>query len=196
MQPEINTNADGVKSFENPPAGLAELQPRWYAAYTCSRHEKNVAIHLGQREIESFLPLYRARHRWKDRKVDVELPLFPGYVFVRLPAQERLRVLEVPGVVRLVMAQGQPLPLPDRDIELLRNGLQQQRRAEPYPFLKVGQRVRIRHGALQGLEGFLLRKKEHCRLVVSIDLIMRSVALEIDADEVEPIYRSARPKFG
>ena len=164
----------------------ASLQvPQWYAVYTWSRHEKYVRRCLEQRSIECFLPLYRAIRRWKDRRKDVELALFPGYVFVRIFLRQRLCVLELPGVVRLVSFNGLPVPLPDQEIEALRDGLQQQIYAEPYPYLQAGQKVRIVRGPIAGMEGILLRKKEKCRVVISVDVIMQSIAVEVDADDVE-----------
>src|SRR6266699_1377594 len=118
-------------------------EPRWYAAYTRAQHEKRVAAELGMREVEHFLPLYSSVRRWKDRRVTLDLPLFPGYVFVRLALRDRLRVAQIPGVVRLVGFNGQPTALPDTEIEIMRSGLPQSLRAEPHPFLSVGKRVRI-----------------------------------------------------
>lgn len=170
--------------------GLVVLeQPRWYAAYTCARHEKRVAAQLEERAIECFLPLYETVHRWKNMRARLQLPLFPGYVFVRFPLNERLKVLQLPSVVRLVGFNGLPLPLPDEEMETLRAGLTRQLRAEPHPFLKVGRPVRIKCGPLAGLEGILLRKKGSLRVVLSIDLIMRSVAVDIDLADLVPISK-------
>jgi len=166
------------------------LQPRWYAAHTWANHEKRVAEQLGRLEVEHFLPIYHAVRRWADRRKRLEIPLFPGYVFVRLPLQERLRVLEIPSVARLVGFNNVPAPLPDDEMEAMRNGLTGQLRAQPHPFLKMGRRVRIIRGPLEGCEGFLLRKKSDFRIVLSIDLIMRSVAVELDAEDVAPISES------
>jgi transcription antitermination factor NusG len=163
---------------------LPTQQPRWYAAYTTARHEKRVAEQLERKSVECFLPLYEAVHRWKDRKARVRLPLFPGYVFVRIPLRERLRVLEIPSVVHLVGTTSQPTELPDLEIDSLRSGLHALR-IEPCPYLKVGDRVRVKYGPLAGLEGILLRKRDSFRLVLSIDIIMRSVAVEIDAADIE-----------
>ncbi len=163
------------------------FEPHWYAVHTRSRHEKRVAEQLGNRHVEFFLPLYQASHRWKDRVAHLELPLFPGYLFVRTPLEQRRKVLEIPGVVRLVGSQGTPTPLPGTEIESLRSGLAAQLKAVPLPYLKVGRRVRVKNGPLTGIEGILLRKKDQFRIVVSIDLIMRSVAVEIDAADVEPL---------
>jgi len=159
---------------------------RWYAAYTSARHEKRVANQLENRRVEYFLPLYETIHRWKDRRARVRLPLFPGYVFVHIPLQERVQVLEVPSVVRLVGFNGRPTPLPDHDIEALRSGLAR-RQAQPHPYLAVGRRVRIKSGPFEGMEGILKRIKDSFRLVISLDLIMRSIILDIDGADVEAI---------
>jgi len=159
---------------------------RWYAIYTCARHEKRVAEQLQLRQVECFLPLYDAVHRWKDRRVHLQLPLFPGYIFVHLALGDRLRVLELPSVVRMIGFNGQPAALADEEIVSLRNGLAGQLRAEPHPYLKVGRRMRVRRGPLAGRDGILLRKKDKLRLVLSIDLIQRSVAVEVDAADIEP----------
>lgn len=167
-------------------------QPRWYAIYTSARHEKVVARQLGERSIETFLPLYRSVNRWKDRRKLVEAALFPSYVFVRIAIEERLRVLEVPGVVSIVGSSGHFPALPDQEITTLRNGLENQVYAEPHPYLKVGRKVRVVRGPMAGAEGILTRKKDKYRVVISIDVLMRSVAVEIDGGDVEPI-RSGRP---
>jgi transcription antitermination factor NusG len=158
---------------------------RWYAAYSCANHEKSVARQLELRSIESFLPLYERPSRWKDRTVKLQLPLFPGYVFVRLAIEEKLRVLQVPGVVRLVGFNGHPVPLPGEEMQALREGLSDPLHAEPCPYLKVGRRVRIKSGALRGLEGILLKKKGGYRFVLSLELIQRSIAVEVDAVDIE-----------
>ena len=163
---------------------LAETQ-QWFAAYTCAKHEKRVADQLVQRGIEYFLPLYQAVHRWKDRRVQVRLPLFPGYVFVRLDLRDRLRVLQIPSVVRLVGANGHPLPVEGREIQALRKGLTSAVVAEPYPYLTIGRRVRVKRGPLEGTCGILMRKKNNVRFVISIDLIMRSISVEIDIVDLE-----------
>lgn len=163
------------------------FEPRWYAAYTWSRHEKNVAHHFGERSIRHYLPTYKTVHRWKNGRAQLELPLFPGYVFVRIPLKERLQPLQVPGVVRLVGFNGHPTPLPDAEIQALIDLSAQGLTAEPYEYLTVGKRVRIRTGPLQGLEGILVRKKNSFRVVISVDLIMRSVVVDVDAFDLEPV---------
>jgi transcription antitermination factor NusG len=163
-------------------------QVRWYAAYVCSRHEKQVVSQLQERKVNCFLPVYRSLRRWKDRRKELELVLFPGYVFVHLDLKDRLRVLQLPSVVRFVSFNGHPAPLPDSEIEILSKGLASGIRAEPHPYLKVGHRVRVRSGPLAGAQGILQRKKDKFRVVLSIDLIMRSVAVEVDEADIEPAH--------
>ncbi len=163
------------------------LAPHWYAAYTCANHEKRVAAELQARAVEQFLPLYSSVRRWKDRRVNLELPLFPGYVFVRLALRDRLRVLQIPSVVRLVGFNGLPTALPDTEMEVLRSGLSERLRAEPHPFQTVGRRVRIKSGPFAGLEGILKRKKSNLRVVISLEIIQRSVAVDVDAADVLPL---------
>jgi transcription antitermination factor NusG len=161
-------------------------QPHWYAVHTRSRHEKTVAAQLVHKSVEHFLPLYETVRKWKNGRFKVQLPLFPGYLFVHIPLGERLQVLQVPGVVQLVSSSGLPLPLPETEIETIRDALTKGLEAHPHPYLKVGSRVRIISGPLEGLHGILLRKKGKLRLVVSVDLIMRSISIDVDASEVEP----------
>jgi transcription antitermination factor NusG len=158
----------------------------WYAAYTCANHEKRVAQQLSVRSVEHFLPLYESVRRWKDRRVQLQLPLFPGYVFVRLALRDRLQVLEIPSVARLVGFNGTPTPLPDGEIEALKAGLEGGVRAMPHPYLKVGRRVRVRSGPLAGMAGILVRRKGSFRVVISVEAIQRSVAVEMDATDLEP----------
>lgn len=168
-----------------------ESSPNWFAAYTSSHHEKRVASHFAERQIESFLPLYAARHRWKNRcEMNLELPLFPNYVFVRIDPRERVRVLEVPGVQSLVGFGRTLAPLPDFEIEALRSALGQ-RKIEPHPYLVIGERVRIKAGPMAGMEGVLVRKKNNFRVVLALDVIMQSVAVEVDADDLEPASKCA-----
>jgi transcription antitermination factor NusG len=159
----------------------------WYAAYTWVHHEKQVAKQLAERQVDCFLPLYRSVRRWKDRSKELELALFPGYVFVRMAWRSRLQVLQLPRVVRLISSGGQPAPLPESEMEALRQGLAHQIYGEPHPYLKVGRRVRIAHGPMAGTEGILVRKKDRLRVVLSIDLLMRSVAIEVDAADLESV---------
>jgi transcription antitermination factor NusG len=143
------------------------------------------------RKIEHYLPLYHPRRRWADGSiVTLDLPLFPGYIFVRIDRGERVRVLEVPGVVTFVGGTGrQPASLPEEEIEALRSGLRL-RRAAPHPLLTVGQRARIKSGALAGMEGVVVRQKGGVRIVLTVNLTMQSVAVEVDGTELEPIDSS------
>jgi transcription antitermination factor NusG len=142
---------------------------------------------LSYRNVESFLPLYRTVHRWKNGcKPVVELPLFPGYLFVKIGQPERVRVLDVPGVLSFVGPKVAPASLSDFEIETLRAGLHLQK-AEPYPDLAIGQNVRIKAGPLAGLVGVLLRHSNNFRVVLTLDLIKQSVAVELEADDVEAI---------
>jgi transcription antitermination factor NusG len=165
----------------------AARQMRWYAAHVCSRHEKQVLSQLQERRVTSFLPVYRSVRRWKDRRKELELVLFPGYVFVQIDLKDRLRVLQLPSVVRFVSFNGQPAPLGDNEIEVLSKGLASGIRAEPHPYLKVGNRVRVVSGPLEGAEGILVRRKDKFRVVLSIDIIMRSVAVEVDEADIQPL---------
>lgn len=164
---------------------LADSGANWYALYTVARHEKRVADQINQQGISCFLPLYRSVRRWKDRRKELALVLFPSYVFVRMTLQHRLRVLQLPGAVRLVTFNGQPAPLPELEIQHLQNQLLRCGNIEPHPYLSIGHRVRVRSGPLKGLEGIILRSKDRCRVVLSIHLIMRSVAVEVDESDVE-----------
>jgi len=166
----------------------AQPAPKWFAVYTNSRHEKRVGQHLSMREIEHYLPLYHVQRKWSNGlRVTLDLPLFPGYIFVRIHRAQRVRVLEVPGVLALVGGTGgEPAPLPEADIEALRSGLSL-RRVEPHPLLKVGQRARIRSGAFAGMEGIVVRKKNSFRVVLTLDTIMQSFAVEVDGKELEPL---------
>ena len=165
----------------------AREESRWYAAYTAPRHEKRVAQQMLGYRIDCFLPLYKSIRRWKDRRKQLELPLFPGYVFVRIELGDRLRVLGSPGVVQIVSFNGKPAPLPDAEIEALRSGLIKNAWIEPHPYLKIGRRVRLHSGPMAGVEGIVVRRKDKFRVVLSIDLIMRSVAVEVDEADIEPV---------
>ena len=170
--------------------GLLEedRQPRWYAIYTSANHEKCVHEQLGRRGVESFLPLYGSVRQWKDRKVRLQLPLFPNYLFARIALRDRLQVLRVPGVARFVGFQSGPCALQESEIESLRTVTRAlpSLRAELCPYLTVGQCVRVKTGPLAGIAGILVERRNGTRFVISVDLIMRSVAIELDAKELEP----------
>jgi transcription antitermination factor NusG len=175
-----------VSQVQFAPDSIARVN--WHAVYTHARHEKRVAQQLGERGIEHFLPLYRSVRRWKDRRKELDLVLFPSYVFVRTSQADRLRILQLPGVVRFVSFNGQPAPLAADDLEALRQALAQGLRVEHHPYLTVGRRVKVTHGPLSGAQGILVRVKTNCRIVISIDAIMRSVAVEIDESDVMPLF--------
>ena len=160
----------------------------WYAAYTSANHEKRVAEQFAVRSVEHFLPLYASLRRWKDRRVTLELPLFPGYIFVRLALCDRLRLLQIPGVAKLVGCNGAPTALPTDEIEALKKGLSCGVRVEPHPFLTVGRRVRVKAGPLVGVEGIVIRRKNRLRLLISLDLIRRAATVDIDAADLEGIH--------
>jgi transcription antitermination factor NusG len=168
----------------------------WFAVYTTCRHEKRIAQHLAQREIQHYLPLYRSDRKWRDgSKVTLELPLFPSYIFVRIKRSERISVLSVPGALALVGGTGgEPAPLPDSAVDALRAGLQEHK-IEPHPLLRVGQRVRIRCGAFIGMEGVVVRRKGGCRVVLTLEQIMQSVAVEVDESDLECVS-AERPIAG
>jgi len=172
----------GENDFANAPASAPS---QWYALYTCARHEKRVAEQIERRHMSCYLPLYRSVRRWKDRRKELELALFPGYVFVQMSLANKLKVLEVPGVVRLVSFNGQPAALPAEEIEALRTRLTSNSKVEPHPFLRAGRKVRVHSGPFQGLEGVVVRRKDRCRLIFSIDLIQRSLAIEVDEADLE-----------
>ncbi len=169
---------------QSPPWTPGELA-KWYAVFTMARHEKQIAWQLGQRQIESFLPIYRTKHRWKNRcTVALELPLFPNYLFVRIDPAERIRVLRVPMVLSIVSSRREPLPVPNHYIKGLQDGLLA-RGIEPHPGLDVGDRVRITQGAMADMVGVLDRQKNSLRVVLKLEMIGRSVAVEVDAADIE-----------
>jgi transcription antitermination factor NusG len=176
-----------IGSTDNPELLSSFYGPFWYAAYTSANHEKRVAEQLLQRSVEQFLPLYNSVRRWKDRRVHLQLPLFPGYVFVRIALCDRLRVLQIPGVAKLVEFNGTPAPLPEEEIEALKKGLVCGVHAEPHAFLTVGRRVRVKAGPLEGLQGIVLRRKNRLRLIISLDLIRRAAAVEVEAADLERV---------
>jgi transcription antitermination factor NusG len=186
LEPQLSTNGSSLI----PCSTSLKL---WYAAYTCANHEKRVAEQLAERSVEHFLPLYESVRHWKDRQMHLQLPLFPGYVFVRFALRDRLRVLQIPSVANLVSFNGTPAVLPEAEIEALKAGLERGVKAVPHPYLKIGKRVRITAGPLEGLEGILIRRKNEIRFVISLDLIQRSVRLDIDAASVEPVYARQAP---
>jgi transcription antitermination factor NusG len=159
-------------------------------ARTQPRHEKHVALQLDGRGIDHFLPLYETISQWKDRRARVQLPLFPGYVFVFLPYCERLQALRVPSLIEFVSFAGKPAPVDSEEIDILRRGLNSDGVATPHTYLRKGQRVLVTAGPFTGLTGIISRKQGQSRLVVSIDSIQRSIAIHLDGATVEPLSRS------
>jgi len=170
-------------------AGGLEYGAAWHALYTRHQHEKVVARVLENKGFEIFLPLYPTARRWKDRTQLLSLPLFPCYVFLRGGLDRWLDIILTPGIHSFVGSDGQPAAIPETEIEDVRKGVQKGVRVEPHPFLRCGDRVRVKSGPLEGLEGILVRKKNLFRLVLSVEFLEKSVALEIDAWAVERITR-------
>jgi len=159
----------------------------WWALYTRHQHEKTVADMLSAKGFEVFLPLYDSMRRWKDRQKLLTLPLFPCYVFVRGGLNRRLQVVTTPGV-HMILSHGERVAvIPESEIQAIRQTIEGPFRVEPHPFLKCGERVRVIRGTLQGVEGILIRKKNLTRLVLSVSMVAQSVAVEIDALDVEPV---------
>lgn len=174
------------RSFPREEAADGGAGRRWYAVFTVPQNEKSAVKHLHLREIESFLPTYETVRVWKNRqRVHLVLPLFPSYLFVRIGSPERGRVLESPGVLRIVGNRRGPVPVPDETVEFLRSDLCT-KKVEPYHELVVGEKVRIRSGAMRGLEGVLIRKNSNLRFVLTVALINQHAAVEIGAEDLEP----------
>jgi transcription antitermination factor NusG len=172
-----------------PDLGAAREVPRWYAIHTRSRHEKSVTAQLQRTGVTTFLPLVPQTHRWSDREKTVQCVLFDCYTFVCLESysQEYFHIVQTPGVLGFVGIRGVGLPIPDKEIEDIRNLLANDIPCSPFPFLRTGRRVRIRGGCMDGLEGILAAKNSDQSLVVSIEMIQRSLEICIDGFDVEPV---------
>jgi len=164
----------------------------WYALRVRSRFENTVAAHLRGRGYEWFLPLYKCRRRWSDRYKEIELPLFPGYVFCQLNPSNRFPVLSIPGVNYIVGAGGVPLPVNEAEIAAIQTAVRSGLSGQPWPFLQIGHKVRVEYGPLCGIEGVLLRFGGHHRLVLSVILLQRSVAVQVDESWVQPLTQERR----
>ncbi len=164
-------------------------EEQWFALQTRARHEKVVAQQLCDKAVTNFLPLVKAVHHWSDRQKTVELPLFSGYVFTKIAPRndERVRVLRAYGALSFVGARGQGIPIPDEQIHAVRTVVEEQAAYEAFPFLKIGQRVRVRSGALSGVEGILVSRSGARALIVSLDAINQSLSVRIEGYDVEPI---------
>ncbi len=159
----------------------------WYAIRTRSRHEKLVNQQLSSRGIEAFLPLINRRRRWKDRWKTVGFPLFPGYCFGRFPYEQRLAVLTAIGVVEILGINGHATPVPDQEIEAVRQLVTSTLPFDPHPYLKEGMTVEVVRGPLEGMRGILIRKGRHARLVIAVHLIRQAASVELYAEDVQPV---------
>ena len=165
-------------------------EPHWYAVYTRSRHEQRAFDRLSANDVEVFLPMVESMRQWSDRRKRIQVPLFSGYLFVRIhwSLNIRLRVLKIPGVVRVIGDYENPAPIPEVQILAIQRFIAHDIRLDPYPYIRVGQRVEIRRGSLKGLQGILMRKKGYYRFVISVDLIQQSASVEVNAEDLLPIY--------
>lgn len=168
---------------------MPEQSTFWYAAYTRHQHEKSVADMLQKKGFEVFLPLYKTRRRWKDRLKHLSLPLFPSYVFIHGSIERQLQIVTTPGVHWLITAAAHVAIISDAEIAAVKQLVQSSMRLEPHPFLKCGDWVRVSAGPLEGVEGLLVRVKGICRLVISVEMLEKSVAVEVDAANVERVER-------
>ena len=164
----------------------------WYALRVRSRFEKTVAAHLRGRGYQWFLPLYKCRRRWSDRYKEIELPLFPGYVFCQLNPSNRFPVLSIPGVTYIVGVGRVPLPVDENEIAAIQAAVRLELPRQPWPFLQIGQKVRVEDGPLCGIEGIVLRFGGHHRLVLSLILLQRSVAVQVEESWVQPSSQERR----
>jgi transcription antitermination factor NusG len=161
-------------------------QSPWWALYTRHQHEKTVAEMLSAKGFEVFLPLYESTRRWKDRTKTLSLPLFPCYLFLRGGLDRKLQVVTTPGVHMILYRGEHAAIVPEQEIQSIQKAVGGSSRFEPHPFLRCGMRVRVIRGALEGVEGILVRKKNLCKLILSVDMLAQSVAVEIHASDVEP----------
>lgn len=164
--------------------------PRWYALHTRYQHEHGVARALETRGIEALLPTFISIRKWKDRNKKICAPLFPGYLFCQQATEHRLAILSTPGVCAILSVAGVPATVAQEEIEAIQRLIQDPGRIEPHPFLRKGTPVRVKAGPFEGIEGYLVRKKDAVRLVVSVQMLGKSASVEIDASAVEPISRA------
>jgi transcription antitermination factor NusG len=181
----VHMQLESVSQF--PPLDCAPGESTWYAVHTKARHEKRVAAQFEEKRLCAFLPLLRQIHRWSDRRGKVEVPMFSCYAFVRMfqTPEERLKVLQTPGVLGFVGCERQGTPIPDEQIESLRTAISGNIPCFPHPFISVGRRVRIRGGSLDGVEGILAGRAGEKSLVVSVELLKRSVSIRVEGYAVE-----------
>lgn len=182
----INQAVD-CQVFLNQGAVSAACDRNWYAVYTIPQHEKSALKQFAIREIESFLPTYETVRVWKNRqRMKLVLPLFPSYLFVHINLRERVKVLRSPGVLQIVGNSREGIPLPNSEVEFLRSDFCRQR-IEPYRDLVIGEKIRIKSGVMQGIQGTLVRKSNSMRFVLTIESINQHAAIQVDAENLEPI---------
>jgi transcription antitermination factor NusG len=181
------THLETTPQIPNP--GFASEKLNWYAVHTMARHEKRVAAQFEERHVCTFLPLLHQVHNWSDRRSTVEIPMFSCYAFVRLvqTANERAKVLRTPGVLGFVGSERQGTPIPDEQIEYLRTAINQKIPFSPHPFIGAGKRVRIRGGSLDGIEGILVSQGREQSLVLSVEMLCRSVSIRVGGYDIEPV---------
>ena len=181
--------------YPNPYSALLE-RLHWFALTVRHQHERHVERLLRFQGWETLVPVYKARRAWSDRTKDLEVPLFAGYVFCRFGALEKARVATTPGVAKIVGFGAGPVPLEDREIAEIRRVMESGLALRPWPFLKAGDRVRVERGPLRGLEGTLLRERDSLSLVVGVELLQRSIAVELDPDMISPVRIGPRAVAG
>jgi len=188
-RPELDRTLAGSLGRKTCGPSLAkESASCWLAAYTRARHESAVAEQFRQKGLEAFFLTYTRYNHWSDRVKRVDSPLFPGYVFVRVKDEERVRVIQTVGVVSIVSSAGRPVPLQDTEVEKLRFCTAHTQDIEPHVYLKLGQQVRVKHGPFAGWEGVLIQKKNSTRLVIAIEQINKAVAIDLRGADVEAIW--------
>jgi transcription antitermination factor NusG len=188
LQPTLHNSSGVLSTLESAFAVNSHVANDWpwFAIRTRSNHERTAAAALSGKGYESYVPLYTSRKRWSDRTVEIQRPLFTGYVFCRFNAKARMPVLTTPGVISVIGFGNEPAPVDDAEIEAIEAVLRSGFSAEPCAFLREGQRIRVTNGSLAGLEGLLVRKKTEWRMVVSVTMLQRSISVEIDREWIEP----------
>jgi transcription antitermination factor NusG len=186
MQRHEPQSGDSMIGNDVNPTACSDASLNWYALHIRSRHEKRVAERLVSQSLETFLPLHRSRHTWKNGvHANVDLPLFPCYLFARATIYDRIRLLQHPGVLGFAVSSARPTVIPDEEISVLRTATESLK-AEPHPYLNNGDAVRIVAGPLVGMTGILTRRKQEYRVVLSIEAIMRSIVVEVSEFDIEP----------
>jgi transcription termination/antitermination protein NusG len=169
------------------PSGYTNGVSAWHVVYTRHQHEKAISKILTLKGFETFLPLYQEPRRWQDRVKMLFLPLFPCYVFLKGSLERRLDIITTPGILEFVSSAGRPASIPAVEIDAIRRGVESGAHVEPHPFLNRGEWVRVKSGPLDGIEGILVRKKNVYRLVLSVEMLGKAAAVEVDATQVERI---------